>query len=64
MIALDKAGFDIVMHVHDEVVAEVSEKDRDSEMERMAEIMGSPIPWAEGLPLRADGYTCDFYIKD
>lgn len=64
MIALDKAGFDIVMHVHDEVVAEVSEKDSDSEMERMTEIMGSPIPWAEGLPLRADGYTCDFYIKD
>ena len=32
--------------------------------EEMAEIMGQPIPWAPGLPLRADGYETPFYRKD
>lgn len=62
MLELDKEGYEIVMHVHDEVVLEV-DKDSD-ELERVGEIMGRPIPWAEGLPLRADGYECSYYQKD
>ena len=62
MLALDAAGYKIVMHVHDEVVIEI-EKDRN-ELEKITEIMGQEIPWAKGLPMRADGYECDFYMKD
>jgi len=60
MTKLDAAGFEIVMHVHDEIVAEV-EGDR---LEEMLEIMREPIPWALGLPLEAAGFTTDFYMKD
>ena len=62
MMSLDEAGYQIVMHVHDEVIIEI---DKDlQELERITKIMGSEINWAEGLPLRADGYECDFYMKD
>lgn len=62
MLQLDKAGYDIVMHVHDEVVIETDEN--SNELEKVTEIMGQDIPWAKGLPLRADGFECDYYQKD
>lgn len=62
MLALDEAGFDIRMHVHDEIV--VTEPRDGKTLEQMNAIMNAPLPWAEGLPLRGDGYYCDFYQKD
>lgn len=61
LLRLDKAGYEITFHVHDEIIAEAPE---GSSWEAMAEIMGQPIPWAPGLLLRGDGYTTDFYMKD
>lgn len=62
MLAIDAAGFDIRMHVHDEVV--VTEPIDGKTLEELNAIMNEPLPWAEGLPLRGDGYYCDFYMKD
>lgn len=62
MLKLDKAGYEIVMHVHDEIVIEI-ENDRN-ELDTITGIMGQEIPWARGLPLRADGYECSYYQKD
>ena len=53
-----------VMHVHDEVVLEVP-KERAAEMlETVSRVMGEEVPWAKGLPLRADGYVTEYYKKD
>jgi DNA polymerase len=62
MLALDAACFDIRAHVHDEVI--ISEPIGGRSVEEVSAIMGAPIPWAEGLPLRADGYECPYYMKD
>lgn len=62
MLALEEAGYKIVMHVHDEVVIEI-DKDRDA-LEEVAEIMGRELPWAKGLPLRGDGFESMYYLKD
>lgn len=62
MLAVEKAGYKIIMHVHDEVIIEI-EKERN-ELDNITSIMGQEIPWAKGLPLRADGYECDYYQKD
>ena len=62
MLALDEAGYDIRAHVHDEVI--VTEPVDGRSVEDMSAIMGRPIAWAPGLPLRADGYSCPFYQKD
>jgi len=62
MFKVDKAGYDIVMHVHDKVVLDVP-KDKGS-LDEVNNIFGEPIPWAPGLPLKADGYECKYYMKD
>ena len=64
LIKLDKAGFDIVMHVHDEVVCEIFKGAAAEELKIICEIMGESVAWAEGLPLAADGYVTDYYKKD
>ena len=61
MLRLHKAGYKIVMHVHDEVVIEAP---ADTSLEDISRIMGQAPTWADGLLLRADGYVCDFYKKD
>lgn len=61
MLQLENRGFNIVMHVHDEVVVEV-EKNKSTVME-VCDLMSVVPTWAEGLPLRADGYKCEFYKK-
>ena len=62
MLRLRDAGFDIVMHIHDEAVLEVPEG--VSSVEEICRIMAVAPDWAAGLPLRADGYECPFYKKD
>jgi len=62
MLRLDKAGFAIVAHVHDEVICEVPVG--ESNVEEICSIMSESPKWSEGLPLDADGYECDFYQKD
>jgi DNA polymerase len=52
------------MHVHDEVVAEVDCDSAEDALEEISKIMAEPILWAPGLPLKADGYTTEFYKKD
>ena len=64
MLRLDKEGLELVMHVHDEVVAEVPEANAETLLNKMYDIMGAEISWAKGLPLSADGYLTKFYKKD
>ena len=61
MLRVEKKGYPIVMHCHDEIIAEVPE--RTGSVEEMCEMMAVCPSWAEGLPLRADGYECGFYQK-
>ncbi len=62
MLRVAEAGFDTVMHVHDEIVVDAPSGQWSAG--EMAELMGQPIPWAEGLPLRADAFISDYYCKD
>ena len=61
MLRVEKKGYPIVMHCHDEIIAEVPEG--IGSVDEMCEIMAIQPIWAEGLPLRADGYSCSFYQK-
>lgn len=61
LLRLDAAGYKIVFHVHDEIIAEAPDGSR---WQDMADIMGEPIDWAPGLLLRGDGYDTKFYMKD
>lgn len=64
MLQLESAGYYPVCHIHDECLVEVPEENAQAYYEEMARIMGTPPEWASDLPLRADGYTTPFYLKD
>lgn len=59
---LKEAGYEVVFHIHDEVVIEC-DKNKAS-LDDVVKIMSEPIPWAMGLPLGADGWVGDFFRKD
>ena len=54
-------AYDIVMHIHDEVVIEAS---KETKLDKVTSLMSKSPSWANDLLLRADGYECDFYQKD
>ena len=62
MTRLDAAGFNICMHVHDEIVCDQPRGDKS--LEEMLAIMKEDVPWAEGLPLKGAGFEGEFYKKD
>jgi len=53
--------YDIVMHIHDEVVIECP---LGTSLGFLCGEMGKSPSWCADLPLRADGYECMFYRKD
>lgn len=56
-------GYQIVMHVHDEMIVDVPIEDKDA-LATINACMAEPISWAPGLPLKGDGYETPFYLKD
>ena len=62
---LEEAGFPVVFHVHDEVVIDIAPyADHDTMLKTVVQIMAQPIPWAQGLPLGAEGWVGTFFKKD
>ena len=61
MLRLEKHGYHIVAHVHDEVIVEAEQGDS---VEEICSVMGEVPSCTPGLQLRADGYECEFYRKD
>ena len=51
----------IVGSVHDELIIECSP---EVSLQAVCDQMGRTPPWIPGLLLRADGYECEFYMKD
>ncbi len=62
IINLEEHGFEINFHVHDEVILDVPKG--MSSVDEIVKVMCRVPKWAKGLPLNADGYECDFYMKD
>lgn len=60
MLNLDAAGFEIVLHVHDETANDCT----GDRLEEVNALMIKPAPWMQGLPMRADGFLSDYYKKD
>lgn len=64
MRAAHRAGFNIVAHIHDEMVTLRRIGDERRSLEKLRDIMRAPIDWAPGLPLGAAGWAGRFYRKD
>lgn len=64
LLAAAEDGFNIVLHVHDEIVAEHKAGDNYYTHERLIELMAKSIPWCADMPLGAAGYEGVIYRKD
>ncbi len=61
LLTLEKNGYPVVFHVHDEAVIEMS--NGQGSLEEACRLMAIEPDWAKDLPLRADGYECAYYQK-
>ena len=63
MAGAELAGFDTVLTVHDEIIAEAPDNDGFT-AEGLSRIMATVPAWAPGLPLAAKGFEAYRYRKD
>ena len=63
MLAAERYGLCIIMHVHDEMMTEETYRKADCKSEVLDSIMSQPPPWALGLPLSAEGYIAKRFKK-
>ena len=61
LLTLEKNGYPVIFHVHDEAVIE--KPTGQGSLEEACRLMAIAPDWAEDLPLRADGYECAYYQK-
>lgn len=61
LLTLEKNGYPVIFHVHDEAVIEMP--NGQGSLEEACRLMAIAPDWAENLPLRADGYECAYYQK-
>ncbi len=64
LVLADRAGFDIVGHVHDEIITEHDVTDTVHTLEKLSELMSVSPAWCADLPLAAAGYCNPYYKKD
>ena len=62
MLNLADDGWDIIAHVHDEIIC--SEPINGRSVADMCAAFSKPIPWAPDLPLVGAGYEDKYYRKD
>ena len=60
LLEIDRLGFEILGHVHDEVIVAV---DEDNALNVLESILSREMKWAQGLPLAAEGFLTTYYRK-
>jgi DNA polymerase len=60
---LEEEGFDVVLHVHDEIVLETDASTAEDAAAALVKIMCTPPLWAAGLPLNAEVAIMQRYGK-
>lgn len=63
LIKCEERGLPTVMHVHDEIVAEVDTDRAEEAATLLRATMIEALPWAPGLPLDAEVFISPFYKK-
>lgn len=57
LVRLDEAGFEVVGHVHDEVIVE------SDQLDEITRLMTQTPPWGQGLPIDGEGFVTYRYRK-
>jgi len=62
MLHMDRAGFNITMTVHDEIVCEQPDG-TEGRIKEFEKIMTTPPSWGQGIPIEVEGYVSTRYRK-
>jgi hypothetical protein len=62
-LRLDKAGFEMINFVHDEILMLVKEENAEASLAEVMSLMNIPPDWALDLPLACDGWVSKRYRK-
>jgi len=63
LVRLEDAGFNTVMHIHDECVVEISTSSDNRTIDAVKALMETLPAWAAGLPVAAEGWRGRRYRK-
>tara|TARA_R100000654_G_scaffold6209_1_gene16470 strand:- start:4195 stop:5988 length:1794 start_codon:yes stop_codon:yes gene_type:complete len=63
LLRVDKAGYNIVMHVHDEMVVEADANEAEEVLHNVIKIMSEPPDWISDIPVAAEGSIQTRYEK-
>ena len=63
MIELERAGYEVINSIHDEVLLLVEEQSAESALDAVVKIMTEPPKWASDFPLAAEGWVGKRYRK-
>jgi DNA polymerase len=64
MLNAEAAGYEMILTVHDELLAEVNiPEDAAYRLDHFMKLMCALPPWADGLPVAAEGWTANRYRK-
>lgn len=63
MPAIEAAGYQIVLTVHDEVITEAPDSP-EFNADHLGQLLAATPPWAEGMPLTAGGFEAHRYRKE
>lgn len=63
LVRLEKAGYKLLFHVHDEVILEVDDENASEALEDVVRIMSEPPEWIPNIPLSAEGSVLKHYEK-
>jgi len=61
--ALESAGYQVIMRIHDEAVVLVNEKSSEKDRTKIEEIMSTSPHFCRDLPLGAEAHICKQYTK-
>ena len=63
LLAVDKAGWRVIFHVHDELIVEVPKKSEEEAKMQILSLMAKSPTWAPNLPVEAEATVADRYSK-
>ena len=63
ILEIEKCGYPVLFHVHDEVIVEVPTAQAETALNQVIEIMERPPVWAAGLPIGCEANIADCYGK-
>jgi DNA polymerase len=63
LLRLEAAGFQTILHIHDEVLIDINETEAEDALRHVVKIMSTPPDWLPYIPVAAKGKIMKSYTK-